>query len=89
VDLKMEGTRHIIATVPTTKAPEGDGPEYSEPVRWYWSGPGEWTTSRKKAREFDRPSDAVAQIRAVRSRICAVDILLEPVHGTGSMYRPA
>lgn len=84
----MEGTRHIIATAPTRRPPQGEGPEYTEPVRWYWAGPGSWTPSRQKAKEFGSPSDAVAQIREVRSGMCAVEILLEPVHGTGSMYRP-
>lgn len=87
-DLKMEGTSHIIQTAPSTKPPQGDNPIYSEAVHWYWSADGKWTADRKKAHHFARPSDAVAKIRELRIAIDFVEFTLEPVHGTGSMYRP-
>jgi len=84
----MEGTSHIIQSNPSTKPPQGDGPQYTEAVHWYWESKGKWMVDKKKVHRFESPSDAVVQIREVRAAVDFVELTLEPVHGTGSMYRP-
>jgi len=79
--------RYIVATSPLKDAPEGPTSS-TEPARWYWESKGQWTLHKAQAKPFDSPSEAVARIRDLRSRIMFVEFILEPLVGD-SMNVPA
>ena len=80
--------RYIIATAPATSPPEGGKLSSTEPVRWYLEAKHRWTNHKNKALSFESPSEAVARIRDLRSRIMGIEFILEPLVGE-SMDVPA